>query len=181
MMPRQSVSMIYFGSPSISMGPVASRPTITHGLALSASFINESDLVISNYGARRDILIKLIDFKRNYLKDGFGWETKSDIFCHGNLKMDKQNEMTASPLANDSKSCRPQAAGIHSRLSGCLKGFGKERSLTGISHIQIALFNFLQSPSRPKIPNKVCLRPWAPTCLPPIFFLTHRSLNGLSV
>ena len=43
-------------------GPVAFRPTIARGLALSALFTNESDLLKGNFNAKRDWMLKPIDF-----------------------------------------------------------------------------------------------------------------------
>jgi len=47
--------LLSFGNPAIPVGPVAFRPTITRGLALSALF-NGYALLKSNYSAKRYFL-----------------------------------------------------------------------------------------------------------------------------
>jgi hypothetical protein len=43
------------------LGPVAFRPTITRGLALSVLFFNEYDSLKSNYNARRGFAVEPVD------------------------------------------------------------------------------------------------------------------------
>jgi hypothetical protein len=50
----------YFGNPAIPEGPVAFRPTIARGLALSDCYLFNS--FNSKFNAKRDLLMKPIDF-----------------------------------------------------------------------------------------------------------------------
>jgi len=59
--PRASQNFFCFGNPAFPEGPVAFRPTITRGLALSVLFYGYD--VKSNFNARRAWQVKPVVFK----------------------------------------------------------------------------------------------------------------------